>query len=52
MDLQRSIKHHKHEVEHWRRLGACPASEFSAEDVNLLEDIERQFGDAIIEGES
>jgi hypothetical protein len=52
MDLQKWIKHHRHETEYWRRLHARPASEFHAEAVQVLEDIERRFGEAIIEGET
>ena len=52
MDLKKIIKHHQHEAEHSRRLGARVASDFHIKAVEALEDIERRFGDAIIEGET
>ena len=36
----------------WRRTHVSPASEFHAETAKVLENIERRFGDAIIEGEN
>jgi hypothetical protein len=52
MDLKKIIKHHQHEAEHSRRLGACVASDFHIRAAAALEDIERRFGEAIIEGET
>jgi hypothetical protein len=52
VDLKKIIKHHRHEAEHSRRLGARVASDFHIKAVEALEDIERRFGDAIIEGET
>jgi hypothetical protein len=52
MDLQKIIKHHKREAEHWRRMGALPAAEFNTEAARALEDIERRFGERITEGDS
>ena len=50
MDLQKLIKHHRREAEYWGRLHANPAVELHTEAVKVLEDIERRFGEAIIEG--
>jgi hypothetical protein len=48
MDLQELIKHHKHQAEHWRRLGAGPATELHLDAVTLLEAIEESlFGDGV-----
>jgi hypothetical protein len=52
MDLQKLIKHHRHQAEHTRRLGARVAEALHREAVVFLEDVERRFGEAIIEGES
>ena len=41
MDLQKLIKHHRHEAEHWRRLHANVAAEFHAEAAAKVEEIER-----------
>jgi hypothetical protein len=50
MELQKLIKHHSHEIDYWRRLHAHVAAEFHTEAAQVLEDIERRFDDAIIEG--
>jgi hypothetical protein len=47
MDLQRLIKHHKHEAEHSRRLGAHVAAEFHRKALAFLESVELSFDDAI-----
>jgi hypothetical protein len=48
MDLQKLIKHHKSEAEHWRRLGAGPATELHRAAVAFLEDFEMSFDDDAI----
>jgi hypothetical protein len=50
MDLQKIIKHHRREAEHSRRLMAHVAAVFHLRAAEVLEDIERQFGEAITEG--
>ena len=52
MDLKKIIKHHRHEADHSRRLYARVAAQFHAEAAQVLEDIERRFGEAIIEHET
>ena len=50
MDLQKIIKHHRYEPGHAKRLGALVAADFHIKAAQMLEDIERQFGEAVIEG--
>jgi hypothetical protein len=52
MDLKKIIKHHRHEAEHTPRLGALVAYGFHIKAAAALEEVERRFGDAIIEGET
>jgi hypothetical protein len=52
MDLQKIIKHHRHEAEYTRRLGALVAYDFRIKAAEALEEVERRFGEAIIEGET
>jgi hypothetical protein len=53
MDLQRLIKHHKQQAEHWRRLRAGPAERLNRDAITLLEAIEqRLFGEPIKERET
>jgi hypothetical protein len=52
MTLKELIAHHRHEAEHTRRLHAHMAAEFHTKAAQVLEDIERRFGEAIIEGET
>jgi hypothetical protein len=52
MDLQKIIKHQRHQAEHTKRLGALVAAEFHAKAAEALEDIESRFGEAITEGET
>ena len=52
MELRNIIKHHRQEADHSRRLHAHVAAKFYTEAATVLEDIERRFGEAIIEGET
>jgi len=52
MDLKKIIKHHRDEAEHTRRLHAHVAAEFHTKAAQVLEDVERRFAEAIIEGET
>ena len=50
MNLKNIIKHHRYEAEHSRRLGALVAYDFHIKAAAALEEIERRFGEEIIEG--
>jgi len=50
MDLKGIIKYHRYEAEHAKRLRALVAADFHMKAAQVLEDIERRFGEAIIEG--
>jgi len=50
MDLKGIIKYHRYEAEHAKRLRALVAADFHIKAAQVLEDIERRFGEAIIEG--
>jgi hypothetical protein len=50
MDLKKIIKHHRYEAEHSKRLMARVAAVFHLRAAEVLEDIERRFGEAITEG--
>ena len=52
MDLKNIIEHHRYEAGHAKRLSALVAADFHLKAVQVLEDIERRFGDAIFEGET
>jgi hypothetical protein len=52
MDLKTIIQHHRYEAEHAKRLGAAVAANFHIKATEALEDIERRFGEAIMEGET
>ena len=52
MDLKEIIKHHRYEAGHAKRLRALVAADFHVKAAQVLEDIERQFGEAITEGET
>ena len=49
-DLQKIIKHHRYEAGHAKRLGALVAYDFHIKAAAALEEVQRRFGDAIIEG--
>jgi hypothetical protein len=51
-DLKAIIKHHRREAEHCKRLRALVAYDFHIKAAAALEEVERRFGDAIIEGET
>jgi hypothetical protein len=52
MDLKTIIQHHRYEAEHAKRLRAVVATNFHIKAAQALEDIERRFGEAIIEDET
>ena len=52
MDLKKIIKHHRYEAGHAKRLGALVAYDFHIKAAAALEEVERRFGDAIIESET
>ena len=52
MGLRKLIKFHRDEARHWRMLHANPAVELHTKAADLLDHIERRFGDAIFEGET
>jgi len=50
--LKKIIKHHRYEAGHAKRLGALVAYDFHIKAAAALEEVERRFGDAIIESET